>query len=137
MQPALLAIVNNIAPYVKDLQRATSSMLLNIFVSMSSPSFLLANESNHVLLFSLLDAINALLDHQQEGESTLSLLSGHEQSFVPRLWNRISRLAHAVFVADSIMQRIDALLMLSSRLASDSRRSGTSPSTERWRNSIA
>ena len=67
LHPALLAIINNIAPYVQDLQRATSSMLLNAFVSMSQPSFLLANETNYVLLFSLLDAMNALLEHQQEG----------------------------------------------------------------------
>ncbi|KAK5166734.1 uncharacterized protein LTR77_008278 [Saxophila tyrrhenica] len=66
LHPALLAIINNIAPYVQDLQRATSSMLLNAFVSMSQPSFLLANETNYVLLFSLLDAMNALLEHQQE-----------------------------------------------------------------------
>jgi hypothetical protein len=42
-------------------------MLLNVFVSMSQPSFLLANETNHTLLFSLLDAMSALLEHQQEG----------------------------------------------------------------------
>ncbi|KAK3707770.1 hypothetical protein LTR37_011947 [Vermiconidia calcicola] len=66
LHPALLAIVNNIGPYAQDLQRATSSMLLNVFVSMSQPSFLLANESNHLLLVSLLDAINAILEHQYE-----------------------------------------------------------------------
>ena len=69
LHPALLAIINNIAPYVQDLQRATSSMLLNLFVSMSQPTFLLANESNHLLLFSLLDAMNAILEHQYEGTS--------------------------------------------------------------------
>lgn len=66
--PALLAIVVNIAPFVRDLQRATSSKLLDLFVSMSSPKFLLANETNHTLLLSLLEALNAILDHQYEGE---------------------------------------------------------------------
>ena len=75
LHPALLAIVNNIAPYVQGLQRATSSMLLNMFVSMSKPSFLLANETNHVQLFSLLDAMNAILEHQREGTSSLALVS--------------------------------------------------------------
>ena len=67
LHPALLAIINNIAPYVQDLQRATSSKLLNAFATMSQPSFLLANETNHVLLFSLLDAVNAILENQYEG----------------------------------------------------------------------
>jgi hypothetical protein len=44
-------------------------MLMNLFVSMSQPSFLLANESNHHLLFSLLDAMNAILEHQYQGTS--------------------------------------------------------------------
>ena len=36
---------------------------------MSQPSFLLANETNHLLLFSLLDGVNAILEHQYEGAS--------------------------------------------------------------------
>ena len=67
LHPALLAIVSNIAPHVQGLQRATSSMLLNMFVSLSQPLFLLANETNHLLLSSLLDAINAILEHQYQG----------------------------------------------------------------------
>lgn len=62
--PALLAIVNNIAPYVQDLQRATCTKLLDLFISFSSPAFLLANETNHTLLLSLLEAMSAVLDHQ-------------------------------------------------------------------------
>jgi len=69
--PALLAIVNNIAPYLEGIGRATSSKLLNLFASMSSPSFLLANESNHSLLQSLLEALNAILEHQFEKNSNL------------------------------------------------------------------
>ena len=64
--PALLAIVNNIAPYVQDLQRATCTKLLDLYISFSSPAFLLANESNHTLLFSLLEAMCAVLDHQHD-----------------------------------------------------------------------
>lgn len=64
--PALLAIINNIAPYVQHLQRATCTKLLDLFISFSSPAFLLANESNHTLLSSLLEAISAIFDHQYD-----------------------------------------------------------------------
>jgi hypothetical protein len=36
---------------------------------MSSPSFLLANESNHALLQSLLESINSVVEHQYSSES--------------------------------------------------------------------
>lgn len=62
--PALLAIINNIAPYLENLGRATSSKLLALFASMSSPSFLFANETNFALLISLLEALNAIIEHQ-------------------------------------------------------------------------
>jgi hypothetical protein len=62
--PALLAIINNIAPYLEGIGRSTSSKLLNLFASMSSPSFLLANETNHALLQALLEAMNAILEHR-------------------------------------------------------------------------
>ncbi|KZM28678.1 uncharacterized protein EKO05_0009931 [Ascochyta rabiei] len=62
--PALLAILNNIAAHVQHLGRASSSKLLQLFASISSPSFLLANETNHTLLHSLLEAINAMVEHQ-------------------------------------------------------------------------
>ena len=61
---ALLAILNNIAPYIEGLGPVTCSKLLQLFASMSAPSFLLANETNHALLFSLLECINAILEHQ-------------------------------------------------------------------------
>jgi hypothetical protein len=62
--PALLAIVNNVAPYAQHLSTSTSSKLLQLFASMSAPSFLLANETNHSLLQSLLESINAVVEHQ-------------------------------------------------------------------------
>jgi High-temperature-induced dauer-formation protein len=62
--PALLAIINNIAAYVQHLSASASSKLLQLFASMSAPSFLLANEKNHVLLESLLESINAVVEHQ-------------------------------------------------------------------------
>ncbi|KAE8352754.1 proteins containing regions of low-complexity [Aspergillus coremiiformis] len=62
--PALLAIINNVAAYVENLSPAACSKLLQLFSSMSAPSFLLANETNHVLLSSVLESINAVLEHQ-------------------------------------------------------------------------
>ncbi|KAK2858532.1 hypothetical protein FQN49_004635 [Arthroderma sp. PD_2] len=62
--PALLAIINNVAAYAQRLSPACSSRVLQLFVSMSSPSFLLANETNHLLLSSLLEFINTVLEHQ-------------------------------------------------------------------------
>jgi len=67
LYPALLAIISNIAPELQNLQRATSSKLLDIFTRFSTPAFLLANETNHTLLFPVLDAINAILEYQFEG----------------------------------------------------------------------
>lgn len=68
--PALLAIISNIAPYTKNIQRATSSKLLDLYVQMSSPKFLLEKETNHHMLQLLLQAINGILEHQYEGTST-------------------------------------------------------------------
>ncbi|KAJ3571013.1 hypothetical protein NPX13_g5526 [Xylaria arbuscula] len=64
--PALLAVVYNISPYLEGISRTTCSRLLQLFNSMSSPSFLLANDSNHVLLNSLLASLNAIIEHQYE-----------------------------------------------------------------------
>ncbi|KAF2200911.1 high-temperature-induced dauer-formation protein [Delitschia confertaspora ATCC 74209] len=69
--PALLAIINNIAAYVQNLGRAPSSKLLQLFASMSAPSFLFANESNHTLLRSLLEALNAMIEHQYQSNPNL------------------------------------------------------------------
>lgn len=62
--PALLAIINNVAPFTEHLSAATCSKLLQLFASMSSPSFLFANDTNHALLQSLLESINAVIEHQ-------------------------------------------------------------------------
>jgi hypothetical protein len=61
---ALVAILNNIGAYVEGLSPTTCSRILQLFASMSAPSFLLANETNHTLLCSLLEFINAIVEHQ-------------------------------------------------------------------------
>ena len=62
--PALLAILNNIAPHVDNLGRATSTKLLQLFATMARPDFLLANESNNQMLQSVLEVLNAIVEHQ-------------------------------------------------------------------------
>ncbi|KAK4105076.1 hypothetical protein N658DRAFT_493184 [Parathielavia hyrcaniae] len=64
--PALLAVINNIAAHLEGLSAPTCSKIMELFNSMSSPSFLLANETNHGLLRSLLEAINAIIEHQYD-----------------------------------------------------------------------
>ncbi|QUC22711.1 uncharacterized protein UV8b_06952 [Ustilaginoidea virens] len=61
--PALLAVINNIAPHIEGLGASGSSQLMHMFSSMSSPSFLLANETNHQLLHSLMESISAVIDN--------------------------------------------------------------------------
>ncbi|KAL8790146.1 MAG: hypothetical protein Q9195_006526 [Heterodermia aff. obscurata] len=62
--PALLATINNVAAYLEDLSAQASTRLLHLYTTMSAPSFLLANETNHTLLQSVLDSINAVIEHQ-------------------------------------------------------------------------
>ncbi|PHH89252.1 hypothetical protein CDD83_6419 [Cordyceps sp. RAO-2017] len=71
--PALLAVINNIAPHVEGLGAAGSSQLMHLFSSMSSPSFLLANESNHTLLHSLLESINCIIENKYRKNPELML----------------------------------------------------------------
>lgn len=66
--PALLAVINNIAAYLENISAPTSSKLLQLFASMSSPGFLLSNDSNHDLLQSLLESMNAIIEHQYPSE---------------------------------------------------------------------
>ncbi|KAL8945857.1 MAG: hypothetical protein Q9222_007663 [Ikaeria aurantiellina] len=62
--PTLLATINNVAPYLQNLSAQSSTKLMQLFASMSAPSFLLANETNYALLQSLLESINAIIEHQ-------------------------------------------------------------------------
>ncbi|KAH6658351.1 high-temperature-induced dauer-formation protein-domain-containing protein [Truncatella angustata] len=65
--PALLAIINNISASLEGINTITSTKLMQLFSSMSSPSFLLTNESNHSLLRSLLESMNTIIEHHYKG----------------------------------------------------------------------
>ncbi|KAL7823810.1 high-temperature-induced dauer-formation domain-containing protein [Trichoderma gracile] len=79
--PALLAIINNIAPHVEGLSASTCSQLMHLFSLMASPSFLLANETNHVLLQSLLESLNSILEnkYRQNPELILAILKNKKR----------------------------------------------------------
>ncbi|EWC43393.1 hypothetical protein DRE_07692 [Drechslerella stenobrocha 248] len=79
--PPLLAIISNVAPYVQNLSSAASTKLVQLFTSMSSPSFLLANESNHALLHSLLEAMNSIIEHQYSSNPSFiyAILRSHKR----------------------------------------------------------
>ncbi|KAK9856901.1 hypothetical protein MYU51_021323 [Penicillium brevicompactum] len=62
--PALLIILSNIAPYIEHTSAGACSKVIQLFSAMSAPSFLLANETNHTLLASLLDFINIVIEHK-------------------------------------------------------------------------
>lgn len=64
--PAMLAILNNVVPHAIDMNTTASSKLMQLFSVMSSPDFLFANESNHELLQSLLEAFNAIIENQYQ-----------------------------------------------------------------------
>ncbi|KAI1342254.1 high-temperature-induced dauer-formation protein-domain-containing protein [Xylariaceae sp. FL0016] len=64
--PALLAVVNNISAYLEGISSTSGAKLIQLYNSMSSPSFLLANDSNHALLASLLESINSIIEHQYQ-----------------------------------------------------------------------
>ena len=66
--PSLLATLNNVAPYLEHVSAQSTSKLLQLFSSMSSPSFLLANETNHTLLHSLLNTLNTIVEHQYKSK---------------------------------------------------------------------
>ena len=69
--PSLLATINNIAPYLEQVGSQASLKLLQLFASMSSPSFLLANETNYSLLQSLLESMNSIIEHQYSSKFAL------------------------------------------------------------------
>lgn len=63
IQPALVSILRNVAPHVESIGRESSERLLKLFTIFSAPSFLLAKDNNHLVLQFLLEAINAMVEH--------------------------------------------------------------------------
>ncbi|CAO3567977.1 unnamed protein product [Mortierella alpina] len=64
LYPALISTLSNVSPYIKNVSPLASSRLLQLTTSFASPSFLLAEESNHELLGILLDSVCSMLYYQ-------------------------------------------------------------------------
>ncbi|KAF9421945.1 hypothetical protein BGZ94_008699 [Podila epigama] len=61
LYPAFVATLANISPQLKNTSSLAASRLLQLTTSFASPAFLLAEESNHELLGTLLDTICSVL----------------------------------------------------------------------------
>ncbi|CEP09657.1 hypothetical protein [Parasitella parasitica] len=64
LYPALILTISNISPYLTNLGVTTASKLLTLFHSMSSPSFLMADEYNFQLTGYLLETFNNIINYQ-------------------------------------------------------------------------
>lgn len=62
MVATLLEVILNISPYVSNISYLTSSNMMHIFSSLSSPSFLLANERNQYIVGTFLQTLTLLLN---------------------------------------------------------------------------
>ncbi|KAI9726030.1 MAG: hypothetical protein M1828_002038 [Chrysothrix sp. TS-e1954] len=81
LYPALLAILNNIAPHACDLSSAASSRMMQLVTLMSNSDFIFANDSNQLLLRSLLEAVNAIVENQYDRNAPLvyAILRAHKR----------------------------------------------------------
>lgn len=68
----LLTILANISPYIKTLSMTAACKLLHLVEAFSTPWFLLANRTNHQLVFFLLEMLNNLIQYQFDGNSNLA-----------------------------------------------------------------
>lgn len=64
LYPALILTISNISPYLINLGVTTASKLTTLFHSMSSPSFLMAEENNFQLTCYLLEIFNNIINYQ-------------------------------------------------------------------------
>ena len=65
----MLTILANISPYCKSLAPISANKLIYMFSAFSTPGFLLENETNHILIFYLLDIFNNILQYQFDGNA--------------------------------------------------------------------
>ena len=68
----LLTILCNISPYLKSMSMTAACKLMHLVEAFSTPWFLLANKTNHKLVFFLLEMLNNLVQYQFDGNSNLA-----------------------------------------------------------------
>lgn len=67
----LLTIIVNVSPYLKTLSMVASTKLLHLLEAFSTPWFLYSNQTNHHLVFFLLEIFNNIIQYQFDGNSNL------------------------------------------------------------------
>jgi len=68
----LLTILCNISPYLKTMSMTAACKLMHLVEAFSTPWFLMANKTNHNLVFFLLEMLNNLIQYQFDGNSNLA-----------------------------------------------------------------
>ncbi|KAK9332145.1 high-temperature-induced dauer-formation protein-domain-containing protein [Lipomyces starkeyi] len=63
LYPSLLDIQINVSPHIVNIGRLTCTRLIHLFSALTTPSFVVANESNHVLADKLLLAMNGMISN--------------------------------------------------------------------------
>ncbi|KAG9288895.1 hypothetical protein G9A89_019517 [Geosiphon pyriformis] len=64
LYPALVLTITNVSPFLKNLSVVSSTKLVQLFVSFSTPGFLLSEEGNHRLVGFILEAFNNIVQYQ-------------------------------------------------------------------------
>lgn len=67
----LLTIIVNVSPYLKTLSMVSTTKLLHLLEAFSTPWFLYSNQTNHHLIFFLLEIFNNIVQYQFDGNSNL------------------------------------------------------------------
>lgn len=67
----LLTIIVNVSPYLKTLSMVSTTKLLHLLEAFSTPWFLYSNQTNHHLIFFLLEIFNNIIQYQFDGNSNL------------------------------------------------------------------
>ena len=75
--PALIAILSNIAAYLQGLSRTSCTKLIQLFNMFSAPNKLFSNESYFLLLDSLLEVFNAIIEHQRSSRISSPFITVH------------------------------------------------------------
>ena len=66
--PAFILAITNISPFLKNPSIRTSTRLTQLFLAMSSPTFLLSDEANPRLVYYILEAFNNVVQFQLSGQ---------------------------------------------------------------------
>ncbi|KAI9325311.1 high-temperature-induced dauer-formation protein-domain-containing protein [Zopfochytrium polystomum] len=66
-----LITLTNVSPFVKSLTVVTVNKLLGLFMSFSNPGYMLSNETNHKMVFYILDVFNNMVQYQITGNTHL------------------------------------------------------------------